>query len=78
MDEPTEQPKHTSGKKQRVTLKWHQYVAIVLGIVAIWFIVVGAIWENGLLLFVGIAMIVGGVIPLYRSKDKSKTKSNGG
>lgn len=55
-------------------LKWYQYMAIAIGIMALFFIVAGIIGENGTLIFVGIAMIVGGTIPLFTSKNKAKTK----
>ncbi len=52
-------------------LKWYQYLAIVLAILSLWFIVTGIIGQNGTLVFVGIALIVGGV-QLFRNKDKPK------
>ena len=52
-------------------LKWYQYLAIVLAILSLWFIVTGIIGQNGTLVFVGIALIVGGV-QLFRNNDKPK------
>ncbi len=53
-------------------LRWYQYVAMWLGVVALLFVAVGIVDRIGLLIVVGAAMIVGGVIPLWRSKDKTK------
>ncbi len=53
-------------------LKWYQYLAIVIAIMALFLLVAGFIGENGVLVYVGIAMIIGGVIPLFTSKEKLK------
>jgi len=54
-------------------LKWYQYLAIIISVVALWFIIVGIIGQNGVLIFVGVALIITSV-QSFRSKEKPKNK----